>query len=157
MCKCTLFPIRTADSCRKYHYNRHKKSKQVEAHGAGHKWELLALACSKVAPLERRPHSGRSHGWMPSKQASHISCPHYCLSKICSNFATRNRFALPGAQLKGNAVKIGDSTRCCNSRRTWASFQPLPALAAGGKARPRGEISQKTCPFPRSDCDAFGS
>ena len=34
----------------------------------------------------------------------------------------RNRFALHGVRLKGNAVRIGDSTRCCDSRRTWATI-----------------------------------
>lgn len=66
--------------------------------------------------------------------------------KKISNFVTdRNRFARE-VRLKGNAVRIGDSTRCCISRRAYGRTPtPLRTSDVCGKANRRGGISQKTC------------
>ena len=70
----------------------------------------------------------------------------------------RNRFALHGVRLKGNAVRIGDSTRCCDSRRTWATIshcKPSERLREGSST---GRDKSEDLPVSEKlHIDAFGS
>ena len=70
----------------------------------------------------------------------------------------RNRFALHGVRLKGNAVRIGDSTRCCDSRRTWATISHCKPSERLREGSPTGRDKSEDLPVSEKlHIDAFGS
>ena len=72
--------------------------------------------------------------------------------------SARNRFALHGVRLKGNAVRIGDSTRCCDSRRTWATISHCKPSERLREGSPTGRDKSEDLPVSEKlHIDAFGS
>jgi hypothetical protein len=72
--------------------------------------------------------------------------------------SARNRFALHGVRLKGNAVRIGDSTRCCDSRRTWATISHCKPSERLREGSPTGRDKSEDLPVSEKlYIDAFGS
>ena len=69
-----------------------------------------------------------------------------------------NRFALHGVRLKGNAVRTGDSTRCCDSRRTWATISHCKPSERLREGMPTGRDKSEDLPVSEKlHNDAFGS
>ena len=135
---------------------------------------LTARAVSpSVNPRQRRGHTHRCRCVADAPPPAHSGYPSDtararrigdCLKKDLPikkkvvTLSPRNRFALHGVRLKGNAVRIGDSTRCCDSRRTWATIshcKPSERLREGmSTGRDKSEdlpVSEKLY------IDAFGS
>ena len=80
------------------------------------------------------------------------------IKKKVVTLSARNRFALHGVRLKGNAVRIGDSTRCCDSRRTWATISHCKPSERLREGSPMGRDKSEDLPVSEKlHIDAFGS